>query len=145
MNDSVIPASTVRLKTMMDGTLHVTIAVEPYHAKEAFPMFFMPGSPLAVAPLKVGTPIDQTPAPEPSTEPAKGGPLSKWAALRCQDERFRGFLGARDGVQARNMILDTCGIRSRAELDSNPDAAGLFARHFRRPWHEHCLRNGWAD
>lgn len=90
-------------------------------------------------------PVQPTPAPEPATEPAKGGPLAKWAALRCQDERFLKFFGVRWESEMRGMILAECRIRSRAELDSNPEAAGLFARYFRRPWADHCKRNGWAD
>lgn len=139
MTDAIVPASSVMVRTMADGTLRVSVDIEPRHAQTAFVLFGAPGTQVALAALKVGTDVEVEP------EPAKGGQLAKWAALRCQDERFRGFLGARDGVQARNMILDTCGIRSRAELDSNPEAAALFARHFRMPWADHCKRNGWAD
>lgn len=145
MSDSVIPASSVRLKTMADGSLQVTINVEPYHAQTAFLLFGMPGTPMALAALKVGTQVDQTPEPDPPPEPAKGGPLARWAALRCQDDRFRSWLDVSSEATARAAILMRCGIHSRAELDSNTEAAGLFARHFRRPWHEHCLRNGWVD
>lgn len=89
------------------------------------------------------TPVQ--PEPEVATEPAKGGPLAKWAALRCQDARFWAWLRVADELTARGEILAKCGIRSRAELDSNPDAAGLFARHFRMPWADHCKRMGWVD
>lgn len=143
MGDAVIPASSVQMKTMADGTLRVSVDIEPRHAQAAFVLFGAPGTPMALAALKVGTQIEPTPEPEPAVEPAKGGPLSKWAALRCKDVRFQAWVNESDEDAARNAILATCGIRSRAELDSNPEAAGLFSKHFRRPWSDHCKRMGW--
>lgn len=143
-----IPASSVRLKTMADGTLHFTIAVEPAYAQDAFAMMGSPGVPLAIARLTVGTPLPETATePEPPAEaepaaPAKGGPLAKWAALRCQDDAFRGFFQEPNEGLMRDRILRLCGINSRAELDSNPQASGLFRRHFMEPWRRYCEEHG---
>ncbi|QEW06324.1 hypothetical protein [Nitrincola iocasae] len=66
--------------------------------------------------------------------------LARRAAMLCQDNHFRLYLDRRrrakfnmdvpDGTHteqcARDFILQVCGIKSRAELDHNPNAAALF-------------------
>lgn len=138
---SVIEAAAVSVKTMADNTLRLTVDIEPRHAKQAFAMFGERGTAVALAALKT-TP---EPEPTPSPEALKGGELSKWAALRCQDTDFRAWLRSQwpgrqdwnttDG--AADTIRAICHITSRAELDHNKAAAAIFNERIRRPWQEH--------
>lgn len=145
MTDAIVPASSVMVRTMADGTLRVSVDIEPRHAQTAFVLFGAPGTPIALAALKVGTQIDPEPEPEQAHYHPKGGQLAKWAAMRCQDERFMKWMRVKNEQAAREEILLVCRIRSRAELDNNPEAAEMFDHHFRRPWAEHCKRMGWVD
>lgn len=76
-----------------------------------------------------------------SEESLKGGRLARRAAMLCQDKRFCLYLdrkravrypemGIEDGTHtaddARDFIVNACGIESRAELDHNPAAAQMF-------------------
>lgn len=70
----------------------------------------------------------------------KGGVIARNAAMLCQDAQFRLYLDRRraakfgldtpDGTHtmddARDFILAACGIRSRAELDHNHQAAEIY-------------------
>ena len=74
--------------------------------------------------------------------PQKGGFLARNAALLCQDSQFRLYLDRRraakfnllipDGTHteedAREFILQACGIKSRAELAHNPQAATVYRK-----------------
>lgn len=88
----------------------------------------------------------------------KGGFLAKNAALLCQDSQFRLYLDRRratkfnlvisDGTHteedARDFILQACGISSRAELDHNHDAATVYRQimhHYQR-WCDRRSRRG---
>lgn len=144
MTDAIAAAS-MRCRTMADGSLRIECEVEPSDAINAFMLFSAPGTPMALAALKVGTQIDPEPEPEQAHYHPKGGQLAKWAAMRCQDERFMKWMRVKNEQAAREEILLVCRIRSRAELDNNPEAAEMFDQNFRRPWAEHCKRMGWVD
>jgi len=86
--------------------------------------------------------------PEPKAEKKGGGGkgyvgLSGLAARWCADEEFRAWLAADMGLAtmseagARQMMLTVCGIKSRAELNDNKEAAALFDEHFRAPYQAH--------
>jgi hypothetical protein len=119
---TVIAASSVKVATLVDGTLRVTMDVEPKDAKAAFELFGRPGVPMALAALKPAR-----------AEPRKSevGPVCQWAVLRCQDPVFRGFLGARDEEEAKAIICKACGIESRKELDTDERALEVFHKKFR--------------
>lgn len=48
---SVVAGSTTTVKTLADGTLRISVDIEPRHAQAAFTMFGSPGTPVAVARL----------------------------------------------------------------------------------------------
>lgn len=137
---SVIEAAAVSVKTMADNTLRLTVDIEPRHAKAAFALFGERGTALALAALKSAPEPEAAPA-----EPLKGGELSKWAALRCQDPAFRAWLRGQGSARqdwnttdgAADTIRAICHITSRAELDHNKAAAAIFNERIRRPWQEH--------
>ena len=136
---TAIAASSVRVKTMADGTLQITVAVEPRHATDAFKLLGMPGTPVALAALKVGTPL-----PEPEDKP-KGGPLAKWAAIRATEPRFQEWLDVHSEEAATKRVKSICGIVSRAELDNDPVAKQLFKRQIMEPWSAYCAQHGMTE
>jgi hypothetical protein len=48
----LIEATSVAMKTLADGTLRITVEVEPYAALSAFALFRQPGTVMALAALK---------------------------------------------------------------------------------------------
>ena len=139
---SAIESSTVGMKTMADGTLRLTLDIEPRFAKGAFGLFGAPGTPCAIAALRIGT---QAPA-EP--EKPKGGPLAKLAGQWCGEEKFQDWMlsnfpssmeeqGLDIAVMVRNALCEICCIKSRAELDHDPRANTLFNRFIRIPYMAH--------
>lgn len=133
---TAIEASSVSVKTMADNTLRLTVDIEPRHAKQAFALFGERGTAMALAALKT--------AQQDSQEAQKGGPLARWAAMRCQEPEFRAWMAKQfpsnacstpdDAAQA---IRTICGVDSRAELDSNPLAQATFDDLIRLPWRQH--------
>lgn len=143
---SVIEASSTACKTMADGTLRITVDVEPRHAQAAFALFGSPGVPMALARL-------QAPAPEPEPERLKGGMAAKWLALRCAEPAFQEWLIAKFLPQwiaseswsenptqrAASVIRAVCSVESRAEIDNDPAANERFQRLIRGPWQKFTL------
>jgi hypothetical protein len=48
----VIEATSVTCKTLADGTLRLTVEIEPYNALAAFTLFRQPGTVMALAAIK---------------------------------------------------------------------------------------------
>jgi hypothetical protein len=150
---SIIAASSVKCATLADGTLRITIEVEPKDALDAFTLFRAPGTPMAITALKDGyaqpssTPAEQTP-PAPAKqdgEALKGGELSKWVAMRCNEPEFRDWLARRypglmacggvvDATVAAHIVRSVCEISSRAQLDHEERAAQRFHDLIRQPY-----------
>ena len=142
---SAIEASSVGVRTMADGTLRLSVDVEPRHAQAAFALFGAPGTPMALAALRIGA--EPEPQPEPEAKP-KGGELAKLAGMWCNDERFRNWLTERGEYEtlspdgAAEVVRFCCQVKSRAELDSNPDAAKRFQNMIRVPYMKHLISIG---
>lgn len=133
---TAIEASSVSVKTMADNTLRLTVDIEPRHAKQAFALFGERGTAMALAALKT--------VQQDSQEAPKGGPLARWAAMRCQDPEFRAWMAKQFPAHVCSTPEDTaqairsiCGVDSRAELDSNPLAQATFDDLIRLPWRQH--------
>jgi len=159
---SVIEAASVGIKTMADGTLRITADVHPTHAQAAFKLFGSPGTQMALAALKDGhgkqssEPIEQTP-PAPAiqaAEPLKGGELSKWVAMRCNEPAFQAWIRLRhpnlwdaapladDNEMAAAVVRGVCGVQSRAHLDHDDAAAQRFHECIRKPYADHVAKRG---
>lgn len=80
-----------------------------------------------------------TKATEPEEE-RKGGELSKWAAMRCNESEFRFWLAIQlnqdceTAEKARQLILDLCGVSSRRDIDHDEKAKGIFKDLILTPW-----------
>jgi hypothetical protein len=76
-----------------------------------------------------------SPAPQKEKRSLSELPLSQQAALKCNDVSFRTFL-ARGCPEVKTFSLDMavesvrsiCGVKSRSELDTNPEAAAAWKR-----------------
>lgn len=136
---TVLAGSSVSIKTMADGTLRLTVDIEPNDAQEAFKLFGAPGRGIALAAL-----IDGHAAKSPEPPKEKLGPLATLAVQWCKSPEFQHWLGDEDidEATARQTVLSACGITSRKELDANPEAASRFETSFRKPFAKHLKDNG---
>jgi hypothetical protein len=119
-------------KEMADGTIRVSIDIDPPFKSKFLELFGEIDMPVALAPLKADF---EKPAEE---EKPKGGPLSISAARMCEYAPYIAFmkqeyvdLWDRSGGDVAEMQRQICSIESRAELDSNPEAAKKFKSHMR--------------
>ncbi len=73
----------------------------------------------------------------------KGAALSQLAAMWCQSEPFQKWVESRIGAapqgvsreqHAAQYVRDVCGVTSRAHLDHQAAAEGLFHAAIRRPF-----------
>lgn len=60
--------------------------------------------------------------------------LSQWAALRCKEPLFWQFLKVSDERAAVHQVRSLCGVASRSEFDSDPEAADRFHNVIRKPY-----------
>lgn len=86
-------------------------------------------------------PVQEPPAAPAAPEPEKpqGGALAKLAGMWCSSPDFWRFLSSNGGdctcaEDAAAIVRDVCKIKSRAELDSNQDAARIFHEQIRVPY-----------
>lgn len=84
--------------------------------------------------------VDDDERPVQRNTAAKGGALARLAAQLCDDPSFWHFVEEQfdqcilDANQCADWMREQCGIASRAELDSNEDAAEYFHTYIRKPW-----------
>ncbi|MDE3023616.1 MAG: hypothetical protein KGI54_17520, partial [Pseudomonadota bacterium] len=79
-----------------------------------------------------------------STKPnQKGGELTKWAGILCNDPNFWKWLETKgwspyrfDSFTSGEIVRTICGVQSRRELDHNPAAARIFREAIMRPFDE---------
>lgn len=140
---SVIEGSSVSVKTMSDGTLRLSIDIEPRNAQAAFMLFGAPGRAVALAALKDGAgAVQEADAGNPVSEKPKGGEWAKLAGMWCADPEFWKFCfeehPSADTVtnpdEAADLVRYLCAIESRADLDHDKDALARFNKYFRHPF-----------
>ena len=149
---SAIPCSSVSMRTMADGTLRLSIDIEPANAQDAFRLFAAPGTPAAIAALQVGYAAAGEPSVKESLTPEtpKGGALAKLAGMWCADKTFQAWLETDPDNAAPNesgatlCLYELCDIRSRRELDHDPAAAERFNRLIRGPYMKWRASKGLA-
>lgn len=125
---SAIEATSVRVSTLVDGTLRLTVDIEPRHAISAFTLFGAPGTALALAALRA--------KPEPKAPP-KPVLHSQWLAMRCEDADFQKWIGVANAAQAAEKVRTWLEVKSRAEIDTDHEAFERFERLIRKPWAEY--------
>ena len=146
---SAIEGATVNLRTMTDGTLRITIDVEPGSAQAAFALFGAPGTPVALAALKVGHALksdEPVAAPEP-----KGGPLSQWLAQRCNEVAFRAWVArvitdteSLTPEQASAVVCKEIGVTRKREIDGDKYAPARLKVLVMQPYSDWLKKRGAA-
>jgi hypothetical protein len=89
---------------------------------------------------------EETPATEPAPHRERMGPLCEWAVMRCKEPMFQEWIVWQPGQgepqplldsaedSAKGALLSICGVNSRKELDTNPEAAKLLHERVRKPY-----------
>lgn len=141
---AVLEGSSVSVKTMSDGTLRLSIDIEPRNAQAAFALFGAPGRAVALAALKDGSAAVK----EPEPEKPKGGEWAKLAGMWCEDKDFLAWANTlytekiRNDIEAAALIRDECGIKSRVELDHDAGALRRFNERIRWPFMKYMQARG---
>ena len=150
---SAIEASSGTYRSRVDGTIVLSVEIEPRNAAAALALFGMPGTPMAIAALQVGyaavgEPIIKSYPEKDNSEKPKGGPLAKLAGIWCNDPEFWKWLetdpdnACHSAHGAAACLYAICEIESRAELDHDPIAAEKFHRLIRGPYQKHLIARG---
>ena len=143
---SAIEATTVKCATLVDGTLRVTLDIEPSNAQKAFTLFGSPGRGVAVAALKDGrAAIERAdpPAPKPpKTDDQMAnwhhlGPLCRAAIQWGSSPDFQAFIGVKDADAAEQHIKTVCRVESRKEFDADESAGRRFKHFIAGPYQKH--------
>ena len=142
---SAISASSVSMKTMADGTLRISFDIEPINAQDAFKLFATPGTQVAIAALLDGSYLAQKPeAADPPRE--KMGDACYWTVMRCNEPLFWEFLekgypteSITNKFDASELVKTVCGVDSRKELDTIPEANRRWNCDIREPYRSFLL------
>ena len=142
---SAIEGSVSGFKDRVDGTLVLTIEIEPRHASEALALFRVRGTAVALAALKPAH-LDDSDKPDQQSEPV--GPLAKWLIMRCKEPQFWEWLGSGGAPKptseqaASELAKEFLGIQSRKEIDLDPDKTERFHRLIRGPYSKWLAARG---
>jgi hypothetical protein len=60
--------------------------------------------------------------------------LSTWCALRCKEPLFWRFLAVTSEAAAVDQVRKLCGVKSRSEFDSDPEAEKRLHQIIRIPF-----------
>ena len=144
---SAIAAVSRNVKTLADGTLRLTIDIEPNNAQEAFKYFGMPDVPMAIARLTQEASIEH--AQTGTINEPKGGAGSQWLAVRCGEPVFWRFIefavGLNDGWIESVEMCDAevklyLNIISKKEVDNNKLNEQRFREMIRNPYTDWVAR-----
>ena len=141
----IIEGASVSVKTMADGTLRITVDIEPRNAQAAFALFGAPGRAMALAALKDGSGAIASPEMGiPITDKPKGGEWAKLAGMWCADPDFWNWANSvtHGGVfrhintakSAGEFVRELVEIDTRADLDHDADALARFNDLIRFPF-----------
>lgn len=138
-----IEAVSRSVKTLADGTLRLSVDIEPKHAQDAFKLFGSPDVPMALARLTVEASKQRAQAEAIEDKP-KGGFLSQWLAMRCNEPEFWEFVEHKMKPFSLLKILkpeecdffvkDLLRIESKTEIDSDPNVQQRFHSEIRIPY-----------
>ena len=149
---SAILATSGAIRSLVDGTLRLTVDIEPKDAQAAFALFGKPGSPVALARItnEAAVEHDRKAQAQPPAEPLerKPMPLPSRVALTCQSPSFQQFLASHrpfaweqaqisvghstdlkfsKEAWAADVVKTFCGVSSRKEITPGSTAAKGWA------------------
>ena len=131
---TIIEAASAGTKSMADDTLRLSVDVEPRFANDAFALFGKRGTPLVLAALRTAA------QKEPEASKPKGGEMSKWLGMRCNEPEFQtwiiaqAIMGLGQTKVTSLLARALCEVESRAEIDNDPAAMERFQERIRKPW-----------
>lgn len=145
---TAIPGTRRQVKELVDGTLVLSVHIDPPFKAALHRLFPEIDMPVAIAPLVIGQHQVMRSGPGGNDEEAVKhahepiGPRCKLAVMWCKDPQFQDWMvinhlvgpdpdGAAEGV--RNL----CGVASRRELDTDADAGAVFDELIRQPYASH--------
>ena len=142
---SAIPAVSRQIKTMADGTLRLSVDIEPNNANEAFQLFGSPHVPVAIARLNQEAFIQhaQELAIENNiVEKVQITGLTLLSVTWCKDPDFWSFMNTEfqpeEKIENEQSCADyikvICNIESRRDLMSNHEAQQIFHDEIRNPY-----------
>lgn len=140
---AAILASSVSIRSLADGTLRLSVDIEPNDAQAAFALFGKPGSPVAIARVTNSAAVEhdrrqQATAPDPLPPHKMPAPLSSRVAMTCAEKSFAPFLRSFDpdgfgAVEASGCkepvaqyVREYCGVTSRSDIRPGTPAAALW-------------------
>jgi hypothetical protein len=137
---SVIEATSGTYRSRVDGTIVLSVEIDPRFAAQALSLFGMHGTPIAIAALKAGY---GAAGGELKSEPEKEkiGALCKLAVQWCNDLDFQNWAGVLEEEDAKQFILATCGCDSRKDLDKEISLAMKFNSLIRQPYMAYLKAN----
>lgn len=144
---TAILATSGAIRSLVDGTLRLTVDIDPKDAQEAFALFGRPGSPVALARItnEAAVEHDRKAQAQPPAEPLERKPmaLASKVAMTCLQPSFHAYLKDRDEdrwlhspddrpellpeIRARFFVCIECGVRSRSEITEGSRAARIWA------------------
>lgn len=137
---TAISATSRTCKTMADGTLRLTVDIEPNSAQAAFQLFGMPDVPIALARLTQPAAKESAQAETIAEAKPKGGELAKWAGILCNDTMFWEWLSVYGDIvpgseeDAAGCVRRWCRVESRSELDHDKRAGAVFRSKIMAPF-----------
>ena len=136
-----ISAAVAGFRVLADGTVRVTVDIEPKDRIEAMTLFGAPGQPLALAALQVGhaavkdEPIKVGPLCREAVELCKLPAFQEWIALLTNDNTSEGGYMSED--RAKKSLCLYLQIDSRKELDRDDFVRDEFTQRIRMPFMKH--------
>lgn len=134
------------MKELVDGTIRVQVDIDPQYRDAFLKLFPSIDMPVALAPLTPEFMREVAVEEAPHTKDTSGwrelGSLCQSAIKLCEDAKFQMFAsqhGARPGDPedgAAGYLRTYCGVESRKDIDSSPEARAKFADMMRlyREW-----------
>jgi hypothetical protein len=137
---SIIEATSGTYRSRVDGTIVLSVEIEPRYAAQALALIGAHGTPIAIAALKAGYGAAGSEL-QPESGKEKIGALCKLAVQWCKDPQFQIWADVQSEEGAKNYILAMCEIESRKELDFNVHSFELFDAEIRQPYMQYLKDN----
>lgn len=141
MDQAAVVCTFVSIKTLADGSPRIVLQAD-CSLQELAALGLAPGAPFALARMTQEAANPAVVNQQSTTEQkAPIGPLCRLAVQFCADPMFIRWtaktlddaFGACEET-AKQFILETCGIESRKELDTDDRAARIFHNRIRLPF-----------
>ena len=130
---SIIEASSGTYRSRVDGTIVLSVEIEPQYRAAALALFGQPGTSMALAALKAG---------HAAKSDEGTGYWCFRAVQRCKEQEFWRWItetslqskAPNSEAEAAKVVREVCGVESRNELDTNIKAREVYQKKFEFPY-----------